>query len=181
MGELRRAAVSFFVAVCLFGMAALFYFSGSTLFMVVSVIPALLGLLVVYAGIHAIFASATPPTTISLDKEPLIRGQSVGVVISQTGPVQFESLRANLICEHIVKPIGRSRTITYPCQDNFFDSGPCEVPRLDEQKFHAHVTVPADAEPSRDEAGLTIEWRIEVWGKVLGRADFMRPFVIEVI
>jgi hypothetical protein len=182
MGEKSRAALSFFVFLCLFGLAALFFYSGLLLFQCVSVVPALLALLVLYSGIHALFASRTPPTTLKLDAAPLRVGQSTGLVIRQTGPVLFESLRANLICERSErKPGQKNRAVTYPCQTNFFDSGPCEVARMHVQEFRAAVTVPGDAEPSTDGGRLRIEWRIEVWGKVKGNADFMRAFGVEVV
>ena len=182
MGEKSRAALSFFVLLCLFGMAALFFYSGSLLFQCASVLPALLGLLVLYSGIHALFASRTPPTTLKLDAAPLRAGQATGLVIRQTGPVVFESLRANLVCERSERKTGqKSRTVTFPCQENFFDSGPSEVARMGVQEFRATVAVPADAEPSLDQVGLRIVWRIEVWGKVKGNADFMRPFGVEVV
>jgi hypothetical protein len=182
MGEKSRAALSFFVLLCLFGMAALFFYSGLPLFQWVSVLPALLGLLVLYSGIHALFASRTPPTTLKLDATPMRVGQSTGMVIRQTGPVIFESLRANLICERSErKPGQKNRVVTYPCQANFFDSGPCEVARMDIHEFRATATVPGDAEPSMAGGRLRIEWRVEVWGKVKGNADFMRAFAVEVV
>jgi hypothetical protein len=182
MGEKPRAALAFFVFLCLSGMTFLFFCSGSLLFQCLSVLPALLALLMIYTVFHALFASRTPPTTMKLDTAPLSRGQSVGLVIRQTGPVLFESLRANLICERSERKNGRkSRVVTYPCQENFFDSGPCEVARMDVQEFRATVKVPADAEPTAYGAWLRVTWRIEIWGKVRGNADFMRPFEVEVI
>jgi hypothetical protein len=182
MGEKSRAALSFFVFLCLAGMATLFFYSGSLLFQIASVLPGLLALLMIYSFFHALFASGTPPTTMKLDATPLRRGQSAGVVIRQTGPVLFESLRANLICERREKPLGKKNTVvTFPCQENFFDSGPCEIPRMDVQEFRATIQVPADAEPSTYGGTLKVLWRVEIWGKVKGRADFMRPFDIEVV
>ena len=182
MGEKSRAALAFFVFLCLSGMALLFFYSGSLLFQIASVMPGLLALLMIYTFFHALFASGTPPTTMKLDVAPLHVGQSVGVLIRQTGPVLFESLRANLICERREKPLGKKNTVvTFPCQENFFDSGPCEVGRMDIQEFRATIKVPADAEPSHYGGTLKILWRVEIWGKVKGRADFMRPFDIEVV
>jgi len=181
LGELPRAALSLFVCACLFGMAALFFYSGSKLFAVAAALPALLGLLVFYGFVHSLLAAGTPPTTISLSREPVPRGEPITVTIRQTGPVVLESLRANLICERIERPTGRSRAMTYPCQLNFFDSGRREVPRMDTTVFAAPLTVPADLEPSTFSPELKILWRIEIWGKVVGRADFMRPFDLEVV
>lgn len=180
MGEGRRALVSFFCMVCIFFLAALFYLSGDPVFRWASILPGLFGLLMLYSGVHALFASRTPPTTIVVDRSPLHPGEEAGVMIRQQGPVQFESLRANLVCERIERSGGKSRKMTYPVQENFFDSGPCEVGRMDTQEFRAVVRVPADAEPTTAGVRLTINWRIEVWGRVKGNADFLRPFEIEV-
>lgn len=180
MGEGRRALVSFFCMVCLIFLTALFYLSGDTVFRWASILPGSFALLMFYAGVHALFASRTPPTTITVDRSPLHPGEEAGVVIRQEGPVRFESLRANLICEVIKRASGKSRTMTYPVQENFFDSGPGEVGRMDTQEFRAVVRIPADAEPTTSGVGLIINWRIEIWGRVKGNADFMRPFDIEV-
>lgn len=181
LGEFRRAATSFFAALCLFGMAALFYFGGDgTFFSFIAIVPALTGLLLVYNGIHSLFASKTPPTSMILNTEPLPRGTSIDVVIRQAGPVRLHSLRANLVCERIKDPTER-REVSYPHQIHFFDSGRCEIAALDTQEFQATVIVPADAEPSCKGVNLIVKWRIEVWGKIDGGADFMRPFDIEVV
>ena len=66
LGERGRAALSFFCAVMLAGLATLFFFSGSPLFAWAAVIPALLAALLLYAAIHALLASRTPRTTIVL-------------------------------------------------------------------------------------------------------------------
>lgn len=179
-GELQRAALSLFVLVCLFGMAALFFFSGSKLFACVSIVPGLLGLLVLYSGIHSLLAAGTPPTTLAVQPEPLPRGTTATVSIRQGGPVRFHSLRANLVCERIAGQ-GGDRKITYPCQLIFFDSGRCEIARHDTREFIATVTAPNDAPPTGEEPFQTVAWRIEVWGKVHDGADFMRPFEIEVV
>lgn len=180
-GEKSRAGFSFFAMFCLFGLAALFFFaSGSLIFQCASVVPALLGGLLLFNGVHCLFAARTPPTTLQLSATPLRPGQSTGLVIRQEGPVLFESLRANLVCERSVRGPGKSRTVTHPCQANFFDSGPWEVPRMGSQEFRATVPVPPDAEPSLVSVELIVSWRIEVWGKVRGNADFMRPFDVEV-
>jgi hypothetical protein len=179
-GELQRAALSFFVLICLFGLAALFFFSGSKLFACLSIVPGMFGLLVLYSGIHSLLAAGTPFTKLTVQPEPLPRGTGIEVTIRQGGPIRFHSLRANLVCERITGK-GGDREITYPCQLNFFDSGRCEIARHDTREFAATVTAPHDAPPSREEPLETVAWRIEVWGKVQEGADFMRPFEIEVV
>ncbi len=183
LGERARALINFVAAIALFGMAALFYFSGSTGFAVVSVLPALFGLLMLYSTIHSLLAAGTPPTTIRLGREPLPRGMPVDVIIRQTGPVRLQSLRANLICERRERKPGRKTSeITIPCQLNFFDSlESCEISQMAPRDFAGTVAVPADGEASCEGVVLTILWRIEIWGQVEGRADFMRPFDVEVI
>lgn len=180
MGEHTRAGLSLFCGLCLAGMAVLFWFSGSPVFAVVSAVPGLVALLLLANAVHALFASRTPPTTLRFDETAARPGAVVPVVIRQEGPVIFESLRANLVCERIVRGPGKSRTVTYPHQENFFDSGRCEVARLDATEFAASCPIPPDAEPSEVSGTLVVEWRIEVWGKVAGAADFMRPFLIAV-
>lgn len=181
LGEFRRAATSFFASLCLFGMATVLYFGGGgTFFSFIAIVPALTGLLLVYNGIHSLFASKTPPTSIILNTEPLPRGSSIGVVIRQAGPVRLHSLRANLVCERIKDPTER-REVSYPHQLHFFDSGRCEIARLDVQEFQATFVIPADAEPSRKDVVMSVAWRIEIWGKVDDGADFMRPFEVEVV
>jgi hypothetical protein len=182
LGERSRAAGSFFCALVLAVLAALFLFSGSKLFAWVAVLPALLAGLLLYAAIHALLASGTPRTTIVLGEEPLRRGVSTSVRIRQAGPVSFQSLRANLICERIERaPGAKSRSITYPYQINFFDAHPSTVPRLHAEEIDGELTVPFQGDPSCETPRLKIRWRIEIWGKVDGAADFMRPFPIEVV
>ena len=163
-------------------LAALFLFSGSKLFAWVAVLPALLAGLLLYAAIHALLAGGTPRTTIVLKEEPLRRGVSTSVRIRQAGPVSFQSFRANLICERIERTRGaKSRLVTYPYQINFFDAGPLTVSRLHVEEVDAELTVPSEGDPSCETPHLKIRWRIEIWGKVDGAADFMRPFAIEVL
>ena len=182
LGERSRAAGGFFCAFVLAVLAALFLFSGSKLFAWVAVLPALLAGLLLYAAIHALLACGTPRTTIVLREEPLRRGVSTSVRIRQAGPVSFQSFRANLICERIERTRGaKSRLVTYPYQINFFDAGPLTVSRLHVEEVDAELTVPSEGDPSCETPHLKIRWRIEIWGKVDGAADFMRPFAIEVL
>ena len=178
--ETQRAWTSLVLAMILFGMAALFFIVGQGgLFSYAAAIPALLGLLLVYGWVHALLASKTPPTTIILASEPLVRGRETRLTIRQQGPVRLESLRVNLICEKSVRR-EKTRDLTYPHQIEIFDSGPCEVALLDSTAFDTVVPVPSDAEPTTDNGKMRIVWRLEIWGKVIGRADFMRPFTVEV-
>ncbi len=172
--------MTLFLALLLFGMAALFYFGGEGgVFTYVAALPALFGILLTYGFIHALLASKTPPTTIILTSDPMIRGHKTGLTIRQHGPVRLENLRVNLVCEKSVRK-DKSRDLTYPHQMEVFDSGPCEVALLDSTEFQTSVSVPGDAEPTMDNVKVRIVWRLEIWGKVIGRADFMRPFTVVV-
>ncbi|CAN5692792.1 hypothetical protein BH09VER1_BH09VER1_04240 [soil metagenome] len=181
-GEFRRAAASLACGLIIAGLAALFFASGVPPFNWLSIVPGLLALLLFYNSLHSLLASQTPPTTLKLDLKSLRPSQSTDVIIRQPGPVRLHSLRANLICERITKEFpNTTRSITYPCQLNFFDSGPFRIPEAATKDFKAELTIPPDAEPSLESLELIIRWRIEVWGKVVWRADFMRPFDIEVV
>lgn len=138
--------MSFVAAIALFRMAALFYFSGSDVVAVVSVLPALFGLLLLYRPLHSLRAAGTPPTTSQLGREPLTRGTSVDVIIRQTGPVRLQSLRANLICERPErKPRRKTSPITIPCQLSFFDRlERCEVSPLSPRDFVGKVIGPVE-------------------------------------
>lgn len=179
-GEKPRAAACFALAPVLGGLAALFFWSGSALFAWAALVPAFFAALLVYSGLHALFASANPPTTLSGGKGWYHPGEAAHLEIVQQGPILLESLRVNLVCERSERKVGSSRQVTYPCQDNLFDSGPAEIPRLGEERFRFTMTVPSDAELSSNTGRVHVSWRLEVWGKVRGRADFMRPFDLEV-
>ncbi len=180
-GELRRALASLGCAVVIGGLAALFYASGEQPFKAVSVLPALIALFLLYNTIHSLLAARNPASTLTLERDTMQPGETTSVLIRQAGPIRLHSLRANLVCERSEREFpDRTRAVTYPCQLNFFDSGPCDVRYAASREFHTKVTIPQDAEPSLMSAGLCIEWRIELWGKVAGGADFMRPFALEI-
>lgn len=180
-GEGRRALASLGCAVVLGGMAMLFFASGAPPFTWASVLPALLALLLLYNAVHSLLAGQTPPTTLKL-RTTLKPGEETEVVIRQGGPVRFHSLRANLICERIERPQPeRDRVMSYPCQSNVFDSGACEIREGAVREFSFVLTIPADAEASLESVKLKIRWRLELWGRVRGRADFMRPFDLEIL
>lgn len=179
--EKPRAITSFFLSLILFGMAAMFFFGvEDIIFKVAAAVPALVGLLLFLNGFHALFASVNPPAVMILPSQPLVRSTPTELRLRQQGPISLESLRVNLICEKSTRK-GKQRQLTYPIQDNIFASGPYEISLEDSQTSSFHVTVPADAEPSGDTGHIRIVWRLEVWGKVNNRADFMRPFAIEVV
>jgi hypothetical protein len=178
--EHQRAWTSLVIAMILFGMAALFYFAGEGgVFTYVAALPALFGVLLVYGFVHSLLASKTPPTTILVPEQSLKRGVEFPLTVRQYGPARLESLRVNLICEKSVRK-DKSRDLTYPHQISIFDSGPFDVAIHDVTEFPIRICAPIDAEPTRDDVSVRIIWRLEIWGKVIGRADFMRPFEVVV-
>lgn len=183
-----RAGMSFFVTLVLFGMAAVFYYGGDQgpgpdLFQGLSIIPALLGLLTLYAGIHALFATRAPETTITLDVHPLPRGEAVEIRIHQPGPLKLSSLRLNVVAEEVTvyspSPGKTARRVSYPYQENHLDFGSAEIPAGETRVFSGTITIPPHVEVA-GEPGRSISWRLEVWGKVVRGADFMRQFEVTV-
>ncbi|MEX1117449.1 MAG: hypothetical protein WEB60_01515 [Terrimicrobiaceae bacterium] len=180
MNEIQKAGMSVFLAAVLFVMAALFYFGGEGgIFSYVAIVPGLLGILLTYNIFHSLLASKTPPTTIVLAPEPLIRGQPATLTVRQYGPASLQRLRVNFTCEKSVRK-NKSRDLTYPHQMEVFDSGPCEVPLLDVAEFQTTFAIPGDSEPTMDTVETRIVWRVEIWGRVIGRADFQRTYTVVV-
>lgn len=172
----QRAWASLFISFLLFGMAALFYFGGEGgIFSYMAAIPGLFGLLLFYGFVHSLLAAKTPPTTILAPVESMKRGVEFPLNVRQYGPARLESLKVNLICEKSVRR-NKSRDLTYPHQITVFESGPFDVGLHDRTEFPVRISVPVDAEPTRDDTAMRIVWRLEIWGKVIGQADFMRPF-----
>jgi len=180
LNEMQRAGMSLFLAAVLFLMAALFYFGGEGgVFTYVAIVPGLFGFLLTCGFFHSLLASKTPPTTIVLASEPLIRGQPTVLTVRQRGPVSLESLKVRLACEKSVRK-DKSSTLSYPHRIEFFDSGPCEVPLLDVSEFPITVCVPCEADPTMEITKTRIAWRLEIQGCVIGRADFNRTFLLVV-
>ena len=145
-------------------------------------VPGLFAFLLLYSAVHFVLAARNPPTTLRLDAPQFERGQPLVAVIRQQGPIEMQSLRANLVCERTGKSkVHRNHLVTFPYQLNLFETGRFSVGRIDSREFPVNVTVPAEGEPTTDAVELQVRWRIEVWGKVEGRADFMRPFDITVV
>ncbi len=154
--------------------------------MVVGGAFALVGLLLVYSGIHQLIASRLPETIFELNELPLQRGDTRAGMIIQEGPVNLQSLRVNLVClvyiTERVRRKGQKSTWTKQLWDaNVLDVGAVEL--RSGEKFHWDVSfeVPRNAKPTGgDGKDRVIEWRVEVWGRVRGRPDFMHPFIVEV-
>lgn len=151
---------------------------------------ALVGLIMAYTAIHQSMAIRTPETEVAIDEWPLKPGQSAKVRIRQPGPVKLRSMSGRLICEVRERRLVRRRNqpdtyewnSKYPCQDRFFHSDPTSVPEGGHFETTADLCIPADAVPSGSKGeDLTVQWRIEVWGRVRWWPDFMHPYEISVV
>lgn len=147
------------------------------------------GLLLVYSGIHRFLAMATPETIVSMAEPTLRRGARVEFLIRQPGPVELESLRVNLVGEErwakYVHRGGRRETswqTKHLGTFNFLDHGAMDVASEGLEVVSA-LEVPRDIERSHGERGddrRSVSWKIEVWGNVRRRADFMHAFPVTV-
>lgn len=136
----------------------------------------LVALLLLYAAIHQLFAARTPQTIVETDSKTLKRGKSIQLTFRQPGDGSFESLRANLVGEEVWFTWYRSRRRRHVLQlgtFNIYDSGSFEAP------FEETVTVKIPDLPRPSDPKHGVHWRMEVWGKVRGRADVQHVFPME--
>ncbi len=133
-------------------------------------------LLLFYAGIHQLFALRTPETLVECDVDEFLRGKEIRLRFRQTGSASFESLRANLVgdehwTEWIPSHRRRVRRYQHIATVSLYDSGAFTAP-FDET---VSVRIPPDL-PRASVKGRGERWRLEVWGKVRGRADVQHVF-----
>jgi hypothetical protein len=149
---------------------------------------ALVGVLMVVLGIKMFLMTRIPETIVEVDKMPVRVGASFQLTVRQPGPIRLRSLRANLVCEQITTrkmwragktKTDRDRRLIY--QANVFDLRDAAVSHGEQIVRHATVNVPADVKLADIEGNKAIIWRVEVWGRVRGWADFGHPYVIEVL
>lgn len=151
---------------------------------------AAIGLLVLYSGIVQKLALKWPETIVESENEILRRGDAVQFYFQQPGPVSLISLRANLVGEERWAT-RRSRRNAASGLDhhtrhlgtfNFLDIGERDVSAEEPLELFASLEVPPDIPPSKGGGALekSVFWKIEVWGKVKGGADFMHPFDVTV-
>ena len=175
----RQIGCTFFLALILGGIAvpllviashrpAILYLVGGAF--------ALFSVLLFAAAIHQLFALASPITEVQIGSLPLQRGANVRVLLRQRGPMQLESLRANLV--GTITTRRRKSTFTDTLGTfNFFDSGPVVIEETMPLQRETTLEVPREVLPS----GGGVTWQIEVWGKVQGRADFQHVFPVDVV
>jgi hypothetical protein len=137
----------------------------------------LVAVLLFFMGVvQQTFALVTPETVVECDALEFPRGKSIGFRFRQPGSASFESLRANLVGEKMTRVRSNWQT-EHLGTFNFFDSGSFDAPI----EKYATCEVPAEIEPSRDDAWCKVIWKIEVWGKIRRRADFQHVYRVEVV
>jgi hypothetical protein len=149
---------------------------------------ALAGVFVLYGGIHQWLASASPETVLEIETLPLQRGERTAAVVVQPGPLDLKSLHVNLVCLQTVTKIVQHRNgterqrFTKQIWDaNVLDVGAVTVLSGENLRWDLELDVPRDAPRSGDQGeNRSVEWRVEIWGRVRGRPDFMHPFIVEV-
>ena len=147
---------------------------------------AVVGLLVAVLGIKTFLMLRIPQTILEVDRMPVIAGESFELTVRQPGPVRLASLRVNLVCEQTTRRPGkgaarsdRDQRIIH--QTNVLDLRDAAVGSGEQVVRHVTVTVPAHVQPADIEGSKDIAWRLEVWGRVRGWANFGHPFEIEVL
>jgi hypothetical protein len=149
----------------------------------------LVSLLLVYSGIHQFFAqSGVKETIFELEDLPVMRGAARNGIVIQEGPLRLQSLRANVVCmEETRKQVrrnGTTRTERFRkmiWDTNILDEGELILGDHDRAERNVIIEIPRNCPPSGEIGkAQSIEWRVEIWGRVKGRPDFMHPFVIEV-
>jgi hypothetical protein len=149
----------------------------------------LVALLLVYSGIHQFFAQQGVKETIfELEDLPVVRGEPRHGIVIQEGPIRLQSLRANVICmEETRKEVirdGKKRIDRFQkmiWDTNILDEGELTLADMERAQREVVIEIPRTCKPSGEQGqNKSIEWRVEIWGRVKGRPDFMHPFVIEV-
>jgi hypothetical protein len=184
------------LAVVLLGMAAFGYYAGksppeknSWVAYVVGGAFGFFGLLLVWSFIRQLAAAGMQETMVELSTEPLQPGQSASICLIQPGPAKLESLRANLLCfeerRFTVRNSKTSRDEERTAQklistENLLEAKHPHVAAGDEWHEIREFSLPADARISGTHNGVTISWKIEVWGAGYWLASFMHPFRVDV-
>ena len=146
------------------------------------------GLLVAVLGLKMFLMTRIPETIVEVDTMPVHAGQSFQLTVRQPGPIRLKSLRVNLVCEQITSRrterssgprTDRDRRIIH--QTNVLDLGESAAGPGEQIVGRITVDVPVDVHYVDLEGEMKIVWRLEVWGRVRGWADFGHPYVIEVL
>jgi hypothetical protein len=147
---------------------------------------AVVGLLVALLGIKTFLMLRIPQTILEVDRMPVGGGESFELTVRQPGPVRLASLRVNLVCEQTTRRPGkgaarsdRDQRIIH--QANVLDLRDAAVGSGEQVVRHVSVNVPAHVQLAEIEGRKELIWRLEVWGRVRGWANFGHPYDIEVL
>jgi hypothetical protein len=183
------------IALVLLGVAVFAWFAGkqpgenSWVAYMVSAGFGLFGILVVWSFIRQVAAIGLGETIVEISTEPLQPGDTFRICVIQPGPAKLKSLRANLVCmeerRYTVlnsktnrnEPRIQQRLIS---TENLVDEKHLNVPGGDVWHEMRDFSLPADAPIAGTKDGVSISWKIEVWGTGYMLASFMHPFAVDV-
>jgi hypothetical protein len=184
------------LAVVLLGMGAFGYFAGkwppekhSWVAYLVGGAFGFFGLLLLWSFIRQLAAAGIRETMVELSTEPLQPGQGASICVIQPGPAKLKSLRANLLCfeerRFTVRNTETHNNEKRTAQklistENLLEAKHLNVPAGDVWHETREFSLPADAPTSGTQNGVTISWKIEVWGTGYWLASFMHPFGVDV-
>lgn len=158
---------------------------GGWVFYVVGVGFTAVGLLVAVLGIKTLLMLRIPQTILEVDRMPVGAGESFELTVRQPGPVRLASLRVNLVCEQTTRRPGKGAARSDRDQriihlTNMLNLGEAAAGAGEQIIRHVTVNVPAQVQLADIEGPKDIAWRLEVWGRVRGWANFGHPYDIEV-
>lgn len=155
---------------------AMFAFAG--VWLVVAVV-------ILLGSVHQAFAMRSAETIVEIEPLQLRPGQNVRVRVTQPGPLRLQSIHANLAGEQttvrLVPRTGNtSRTTKY--------LGPYRILEIDDHDIAPGESIERettfqvpDIAPSYQSPDGNLRWKIEVWGRVAWRPDFMHPFPVDIV
>ena len=153
--------------------------------LVIGAVFVLVGAAMLMLAVQQAFAIHAPETIVAIRPQVLVPGASAELRMVQPGPIRLRSLHARLVCDISARQASATSAGSYtttrcPHQERIFAVEKTEVPAGGQFAQTVTFTVPADAQPSTDAAERRVTWRIEVWGRVRGGANFMHPFTVAV-
>jgi hypothetical protein len=147
------------------------------------------GLLVLWSFIRQLGAAGLKETVVEISREPLQPGETAKICLIQPGPARLKSLRANLLCfEERTHRVWNSQRKLHEDRteerlvttENLVDAQHLSIPVGDVWHEVREFTLPSDARVAGTVDGLTVRWKIEVWGTGYALASFMHPFPVDV-
>jgi hypothetical protein len=149
----------------------------------------LFGILVLWSFIRQVAAIGLAETIVEVSTEPLQPGEMFRICVIQPGPAKLKSLRANLVCleerRHTVRNSQTKRTEARVEEkqistENLVEATHLHVAAGDVWHEIREFTLPADTPVAGTKEGVSISWKVEVWGAGYGLASFMHPFPVDV-